>query len=424
MSKNDKQHAFVPRLRFPEFTDNWRRATVGEILNCEDRSEKATGFESDKILTVKLHANGVVRNERTAAMTGGANYFKRRAGQFIFSKIDLLNGAFGIVPEELDGFYSSTDVPAFSFSKEHSATYFLNWLIANYRRLVIERTGTSATLKRVSPDKFRALPIPLPLPAEQQKIADCLGSLDDLIAGEGRQLAALRDHKKGLMQQLFPCEGETRPRLRFPEFRDAGEWKVIPLAELLARDPEYGVNAAAVPYSEDLPAYIRITDIDDDGRYLPEGRVSVDIEATDDKYLQEGDIVLARTGASVGKSYRYRSEDGRLVFAGFLIRVRPNPTKLNSRFLAAYLSTGQYWDWVRITSARSGQPGINGSEYASLPLPVPPDEDSKGEQKKIADCLSALDATITAQAEKLDALRAHKRGLMQHLFPSPEDAEA
>ena len=80
--------------------------------------------------------------------------------------------------------------------------------------------------------------------------------------------------------------------------------------------------------------------------------------------------MLARTGASVGKSYRYREEDGRLVYAGFLIRVRPDPQRLLSHFLAAYLSTwSQYWDWVRLTSARSGQPGINATEYASIPLP-------------------------------------------------------
>lgn len=261
----------------------------------------------------------------------------------------------------------------------------------------------------------------LPSLSEQQKIADCLGSLDDLIVAEGRKLAALRDHKQGLMQQLFPREDETQPRLRFPDFRDAPPWNVVPLAQMLACDPEYGLNAAAVPYSDDLPAYVRITDIDDDGRYLPEGRVSVDVEPTEDDYLKDGDIVLARTGASVGKSYRYRVEDGRLVFAGFLIRVRPEPTELHAGFLAAYLATSRYWNWVDITSMRSGQPGINGSEYASMPLPVPPANRSLDEQTAIADCLSALDTRIAAQTARLDALRTHKRGLMQRLFPSPEE---
>lgn len=214
-------------------------------------------------------------------------------------------------------------------------------------------------------------------------------------------------------------QSRLTPKLRFPEFKDAGEWEGITLGMLLDRPPEYGVNAAAVPFSENLPTYIRITDINDDGQFEPRAQVSVDIDATDEQYLEDGDIVLARTGASVGKSYRYRKEDGRLVYAGFLIRVKPNPERLLSQFLAAYLSTWSYWDWVRLTSARSGQPGINGTEYASMPLPLPPDRGSLSEQQKIADCLGSVDDLIAAEGEKLEALRQHKQGLMQQLFPQP-----
>ena len=263
------------------------------------------------------------------------------------------------------------------------------------------------------------MPIPTPSPREQQKVADCLDSLDDLIAAEGRKLEALRQHKQGLLQQLFPQPGETQPLLRFTEFRDAPDWEQAALGTLLDRPPEYGANAPAVPFSEDLPAYIRITDIDDDGRFVPAPGVSVDIEPSDDQFLQPGDIVLARTGASVGKSYRYRVEDGRLVFAGFLIRVRPNLDRLVPEFLSAYLSTWSYWDWVRLTSARSGQPGINGSEYASMPLTMPTDAASLPEQRKIGDCVAVLDEGIAAQRQRLRALRCHKNGLLQQLFPTP-----
>ena len=292
-------------------------------------------------------------------------------------------------------------------------------------RAGIQRESQGAKVYGISANRIS--PIALPLPPtnqEQQKIADCLSSLDGLIAADGRMLDALKTHKKGLMQQIFPQPGQTQPRLRFPEFRDKGEWGKSLLGKLLSRKPEYGVNAAAVPFSEDLPIYIRITDIDDEGQFAQDNRVSVNIEATEENYLVEGDIVLARTGASVGKSYRYRQNDGRLVFAGFLIRVRPNPKKLVPDFLSNYLTTWQYWDWVRVNSARSGQPGINGSEYASMPVPSPP-AGPKGnelaEQQKIADCLTSLDTRIAAQATKIDALRTHKRGLMQQLFPAPEE---
>ena len=204
------------------------------------------------------------------------------------------------------------------------------------------------------------------------------------------------------------------PKLRFPEFRDAGEWGWNVLGKHLNQHPKYGINAPAVPFSKKLPTYLRITDISEDGRFLYNDKVSVNSNVSDENYLHEGDIVLARTGASVGKSYKYRPEDGKLVFAGFLIRVRPNPKKLVTGFLSQFLFTEQYWHWVSITSPRGGQPGINGNEYASLSIPIPP---KIQEQQKIADCLSSVDELINAQSQKLEALKAHKKALMQGLFP-------
>ncbi|WP_062786686.1 restriction endonuclease subunit S [Aquitalea pelogenes] len=204
------------------------------------------------------------------------------------------------------------------------------------------------------------------------------------------------------------------PKLRFPEFRGGEGWEYAPLGKLLMKSPDYGVNAAAVPFTERLPQYLRITDISEDGTYLSAKKVSVDLEPKDEIYLEEGDIVLARTGASVGKSYRYRKADGRLVFAGFLIRVKPNPKRLVSTYLANFLTTEQYWKWVAATSARSGQPGINSVEYSALPIPLPTEFP---EQQKIADCLSSVDELIAVQAQKVDALKTHKKGLMQQLFP-------
>lgn len=183
------------------------------------------------------------------------------------------------------------------------------------------------------------------------------------------------------------------------------DWEVSQLGVCIETRPSYGINAAAVPYSDQLPVYIRITDISDDGRFSPAPRVSVRSESSGDYLLADGDIVLARTGASVGKSYRYNPDDGPLVYAGFLIRVKPDPKKLLSAFAAAYANTGSYWRWVRLMSMRSGQPGINGNEYAQLPLPIPP----LPEQRAIAAALSDVDALLSG----LDRLIAKKRDLKQ-----------
>jgi type I restriction enzyme S subunit len=278
-------------------------------------------------------------------------------------------------------------------------------------------------LLNISKETFFGVEIPTPSSAEQQKIAECLSSVDEVIAAQARKLDALKTHKKGLMQQLFPREGETQPRRRFPEFQKAPEWSFVPLGQLLSGKPEYGLNAPAASYSENLPTYLRITDISDDGRFISDSKASVDIDATEENYLHEGDIVVARTGGTVGKSYRYRREDGRFVFAGFLIRMKPDPVKLDSVFLSGFLNTTQYWDWVRIESVRGGQPGINSTQYASLLIPIPPAHerrDGLSEQQRIADCLSSLDDLIAAETQKLEALKIHKRGLMQQLFPKAE----
>ena len=183
------------------------------------------------------------------------------------------------------------------------------------------------------------------------------------------------------------------------------EWRITRLGDCLTSRPSYGINAAAVAYSDRLPTYIRITDISEDGRFAPSPRMSVRSPLAHDYFLADGDIVFARTGGSVGKSYRYDPADGALVYAGFLICVRPDPGKLLPAFAAAYATTGPYWRWVRLMSMRSGQPGINGQEYAQLPIPLPP----LAEQRAIAAALSDVDALLAG----LDRLIAKKRDLKQ-----------
>lgn len=190
------------------------------------------------------------------------------------------------------------------------------------------------------------------------------------------------------------------------------DWGVLPLGECLVSRPSYGINAAAVPYSDALPVYIRITDISDDGRFSPDKLVSVKSEQAGNFYLSDGDIVFARTGASVGKSYRYDPKDGALVFAGFLIRVRPDANKLLPAFAAAYVTTGNYWRWVRLMSMRSGQPGINGNEYAQLPIPLP----LLPEQRAIAQALSDVDALLATLDQMIAKKRDLKQAAMQQLL--------
>lgn len=199
----------TPRLRFPGFLDSWSVGKLHDFFSLDDKPDKAPAFDPDKIITVRLHANGVVRNPRTGTLTGGANYFTRHAGQFIFSKIDLLNGAFGLVPDELEGFLSSSDIPAFSLKPETDPPYLLNWFERNYKTLAVQRTGTSPTLRRIAVESLLNLSVPIASPAEQRKIGECLTSLDTCTTAQAQILELLKTHKQGMMQQLFPQTGKS-----------------------------------------------------------------------------------------------------------------------------------------------------------------------------------------------------------------------
>ena len=285
-----------------------------------------------------------------------------------------------------------------------------------YKKQIKElATGTSNSMKNITKEKFLSLVISSPPLPEQHAIAAALSDVDALLDAQERLIAKKRNIKLAAMQQLLT--GKTR----LPGFQQNGkykqtelgilpeDWEVKMLGEGLSSKPAYGINAPACSYQKNFSAYIRITDITDDGKYIPAAYVQV---KSNDFYLQDGDIVLARTGASVGKSYLYKSSDGQLVFAGFLIRIHPDGETFFPSYIFYYLHTSNYWKWVASTSMRSGQPGVNGQEYARLLLPCPP----LPEQRAIAAVLSDMDAELAALEARRDKLRAVKQGMMRELL--------
>ena len=199
------------------------------------------------------------------------------------------------------------------------------------------------------------------------------------------------------------------PHLRFPEF--SGEWKMATFGDI-AKGFDYGMNAAAKSFDGNNK-YIRITDIDEvSSQYLYDDVVSPDGELEDRYLVKENDILLARTGASTGKSYLYRNSDGKLYFAGFLIRA--NIYKHNSYFVFSQLHTLRYKKWISVMSARSGQPGINSQEYASFPVYTT----SLQEEDKIATFLKLLDERIITQNKIIEDLKLLKSAIRKKVFVS------
>lgn len=198
------------------------------------------------------------------------------------------------------------------------------------------------------------------------------------------------------------------PKLRFKGFSD--EWEERKLGEIISSF-EYGMNSAAKEFDGENK-YIRITDIDEkSNKYLEENKVSPEGELEDKYIVKDNDILFARTGASTGKTYLYDKKDGKLYFAGFLIRGNVNRDN-NSKFIFLQTQTNNYHKWVKIMSMRSGQPGINSQEYSTYSLCIP----SLEEQEKIANFLTKVDKIIEKQEEKVTELEKYKKGMMQKIF--------
>lgn len=172
-------------------------------------------------------------------------------------------------------------------------------------------------------------------------------------------------------------------------------WSVTNLDSLASLGPQYGANARAIPATGERPRYVRITDIDTNGRLIPTSIVEADIEESSYFLLKEGDLLFARSGNTVGKTYRYSSKDGPCIFAGYLIRFRIDPKLADSRFVFYYTLSSDYNAWVMSKRRVAGQPNINGKEYSALRVPFFP----LSEQHRLVEILDQADALRKKRAE-------------------------
>ena len=190
------------------------------------------------------------------------------------------------------------------------------------------------------------------------------------------------------------------------------DWNESKLGDVIIGNPEYGINAAAEAFDFNKLTYLRITDIDDQGKLLERTLCSISHRQSKDYLLNEGDVVFARTGASVGKTYIHQNPKYPLVFAGFLIKIQPNPNIIVPYFLFLQTQTKKYKNWIVTNSMRSGQPGINSNELKTLPIVLP----SLNEQHKIAQALTNADNYISALEKLIEKKMLIKEGLMVNLL--------
>lgn len=408
---NEENTPVVPKRRFPEFRNagEWKRKYLRDYL-AESRVSGSTGDLAKK-LTVKLWGGGVIAKDEATQGSINTRYYRRSTGQFIYSKLDFLNQAFGLIPEHLDGYESTVDLPCFDISGGLNSVFLLEYV---KRREFYERVGESADgsriAKRINAETFLNFPVYLPPPREQQKIADCLTSLDELIAAQARKVDALKTQKKGLMQQLFPREGEVQPQLRFPEFRTAGEWEERKAASLFTNRAARG--------EEGLPIYsVTMNDgmvkrdslerkVDDIGDAAGNKRAFKNDIAYNMMRMWQGALGVAPEDCLVSPAYVVLApkKDAVPQFFQYMLKLPEMLLLLTSH------SRGLTKDRLRLYF----------DDFARMTFRCP----SPQEQQRIADFLTSLDECIAAQSKELEALKTHKNGLMQQLFPSAEVLDA
>jgi type I restriction enzyme S subunit len=272
-------------------------------------------------------------------------------------------------------------------------------------------------LLNISKETFFGVEIPTPTQAEQDKIAECLSSVDRVIAVQARKVDALKSHKKRLMQQLFPREGEIQPRLRFPEFQNDGEWEDKRLEDLAKRGSGHTPSKSNPDYYNGGIKWVSLAD----SKRLDNGLISETAIEISDKGIQnssavlhpEGTVVISRD-AGIGKSAVMSLP---MAVSQHFIAWTCKPRLLSNWFLYHLLQNNK----ARFERAATGSTikTIGLQFFIDLTFRVP----GLPEQHRIASCLNSLDALITAETQKLEALKRHKRGLMQQVFPSPEEAE-
>jgi type I restriction enzyme S subunit len=429
MNQDDKR-TLTPKLRFPEFRDGsgWEENVLGQVAEFY----KGKGISKAEIdLDGKLQC---IRYGELYTYYGEVidNVYSRtnaqRSDLVLSRKNDVIIPASGETKLDIakascilrDDVALGSDL---NIIRSVHDGRFLSYYLNGPKKLDIAQLAQGDTVVHLYPSKLEKLTLAFPSKIEQQRIADCLCSLDEVIAAQARELAASKAYKKALTQQLFPCDDEGSPRLRFPEFQNAPEWKCWKFYDLLdavldfrGRTPqklgmEWG-NGSIISLSAnnvkngfiDYKAECYLGSEELYSRWM--GGVN----------LEKGDIVFTME-APMGNALLV-PDSRKYILSQRVVAFKTND-QVDNPFLVQLIWGEGFQKVIGKLGTGSTAKGISQKTLQSVSVRLP----EKDEQKRIADCLSTLDRSVTANIQKLNALKAHKNGLMQQLFPSPVEDE-
>ncbi len=420
MSKNKR----IPELRFPEFKNKgeWEEKKIselGETINgLTGKSGEDFGIGKPYVTYKQVFDNSIIDFKKCGKVQIGENENQNtlQKGDVLFTTSSETPNEVGFAsvlvdsPKE-DIYLNSFCFALRPFNMDKTQPQFSRYLFhSSVYRKSVTAIAQGSTRYNLSKGAFLELQVSVPNPKEQQRISSCLSSLDEVIAAHSHKLELLKDHKKGLMQNLFPREGEKVPKLRFKEFAKEGGWKLPKLEEKM------DIFRGASPRPQGDPRYyggsiprLMIEDVTRDGKYSTPKIDSLTKEgAAKSRFLKKGSVVLSCSGTRVAIPGILKVDacihDGWLGFKNF--------KEVDSEFL--YYHFCNLHDRIQANALAGGVfNNLTTTILKELRLAFP----TFKEQQKIASCLSSLDELITAQADKIEQLKLHKKGLMQGLFP-------
>jgi type I restriction enzyme S subunit len=397
----NKKKKLIPELRFPEFEKDgeWEKKILEDVLNYE-RPDNYIVSDTD------------YQNEGTPVLTANKS--------FILGYTQEKFGIYSNLPAIIfDDFTVDSKYVNFPFKVKSSAIKILTSKEKDNLKFIYELISQirfeAKEHKRYYISEYQKIELPFPSPQEQQKIASCLSSLDELIAAHNEKLEALKEHKKGLMQNLFPQKGEKVPKLRFPEFEKDGEWVHTTVDENCLLKGRIGYRGYT---KQDLVK-------EGEGALVLGGKHIQNqlLDLSDptflswEKYYESPEImvelnhIIFSQRGSLGDCAIIDREIGKATINPSMVLIKD--ISCNPRFLYYVLIGDKIQSEVSKNKTSSAIPMLSQKQIKEFSFLIPKPE----EQQKIASCLSALDELITAQSEKIEQLKEHKKGLMQRLFP-------
>lgn len=409
--QQEEKNGFVPKLRFPEFRDGGKWIVI-ELRSVSQLVTERVGGAVCTPYTITSGVGLISQEEKLGRIIAGKslkNYTVLQRNDFAYNKSATIAYPQGFIASFLGNERAAVPNSIFTCFRVNQTRVvpdFLRALFANNLHGAWLRTRIAVGARahgslQVSDDDLMTMPVPLPGNTrsleEQQKIADCLSSIDVLIDLETNKIDALKFHKIGLMQQLFPAKGETKPRLRFPEFEEAGEWE------------EHKLGDVCELYQ---PVTLSSSELTMTGEHLVYGANGV-IGTHNEYNHADSEIAVTCRGATCGEVTRTQPMSW---ITGNAMVVRPRSAMLAKDYVFQYFKN----HGLKSVISGSAQPQITRAGFSPLPISFP----TPSEQQRIADFLNNLDDFIAAEIRKLDRLKTHKKGLMQQLFPKIGEADA